>query len=200
MKILGICCSPRKKKTTHFALTKCLDAAREAEPDIETEFVDLAGLNVGPCISCDHCKKKYECSNDDDFQKLIPKLDDPSLGGMIVATPVYLGSMTAQCKAFLDRTVILRRNGYKLRDVVGGVLAVGGGRNGGQEFTIQAVHAAMLIQDMICVPDGANPHFGAALWSGGPGGIEGDDVGLKTARNLGRRVAELAMRLHTRSS
>ena len=35
----------------------------------------------------------------------------------------------------------------------------------------------------------------AALVAGGEGGVEGDDFGLETARNLGRRVAELAARL-----
>ncbi|MHC4608194.1 MAG: flavodoxin family protein [Planctomycetota bacterium] len=194
MKILGICCSPRKRKTTHFALTKCLEAAAAA--GAETELVDLAGLAVGPCTGCPHCKKKFECNVDDDFQKLIPKLDDRSVGGMVVATPVYMGTMTAQCKAFLDRSVMFRRNGYRFRDRVGGVLAVGGGRNGGQEMTIQAVHAAMQIHDMILVPDTESPHFGASLWSGGPGGIEKDEVGLKTAVNLGKRVAEVAARLH----
>jgi multimeric flavodoxin WrbA len=97
----------------------------------------------------------------------------------------------------LDRCVVFRRNGWLLRDKVGGVLAVGGVRNGGQELTLQSVRAAMLCHDMICVSDGKDSaHFGAALFSGGPGGIEADEDGLTTARNLGRRVAELAMRLN----
>ena len=92
---------------------------------------------------------------------------------------------------------MFRRNGWLLRDKVGGVLAVGGVRNGGQELTLQSVRAAMLCQDMICISDGRDSaHFGAALFSRGPGGVEGDDEGLHTARNLGGRVAELAVRLH----
>ena len=55
----------------------------------------------------------------------------------------------------------------------------------------------MLCHDMICVSDGKDSaHFGAALYSGGPGGIETDVDGLKTARNLGRRVSEVVMQLH----
>jgi len=38
-------------------------------------------------------------------------------------------------------------------------------------------------------------HFGAALWSGGGQGVADDDIGLETARNLGRRVAEVCLRL-----
>jgi len=105
--------------------------------------------------------------------------------------------MTAQCKAFIDRCAMFRRNGWLFRNRVGGGLAVGGIRNGGQELTLQAVRAAMLCQDMICVSDGRpTAHFGATLYSGGEGGIEADEFGLETARNLGRRVAELAVRLH----
>ena len=104
--------------------------------------------------------------------------------------------MTSQCKAFLDRSVVFRRNGFIFRNKVGGVLAVGGVRNGGQELTIQAVQAAMLCHDMICVSDGLNTsHFGGALWSGGANGIEGDKIGLDTAENLGRRVIQVAYQL-----
>ena len=69
------------------------------------------------------------------------------------------------------------------------MLAVGKVRNGGQELTIQAVQAALLTHDMVCV-SGAS-HFGAALWSGGPGRIAGDEAGLEAARAVGRRVAEV---------
>ena len=38
-------------------------------------------------------------------------------------------------------------------------------------------------------------HFGAALWSGAEGGLAADKEGLETARNLGRRVAEMTKRV-----
>ena len=73
------------------------------------------------------------------------------------------------------------------------MLAVGGVRHGGQELTLQTLWAAMLCHDMIVVSDGVHTaHFGGALFSGGEGGIAGDEVGLTTARNVGQRVAEVA--------
>jgi len=127
-------------------------------------------------------------------------MTDPHVAGMIVATPVYFGTMTSLAKAFLDRCVVFRRNGTLLRDKIGGVIAVGGFRHGGQETTIQAVHAAMLIQDMILVGDGHTTfHYGGTIWSGHPQGFADDAFGLETVRNLGRRVASLALRLHGRS-
>jgi len=197
MKIVGISCSPRKGKSTKYALDVCLQAVKEMVPDIETLLIELSEMKMNGCLACGKCMKVLECSQEDDFPKMIPILSDPELAGLLVATPVYFGSMTSQCKAFLDRCVMFRRNGFLLRDKVGGVIAVGGVRNGGQELTIQTVQAAMLVQDMVVVSEGRpTSHYGATLWSGHPDGIEKDAFGLETARNLGKRVAEVAVKMH----
>ena len=197
MKIVGISCSPRKGKSTKFALDVCLQAVKEMVPDIETLLIELSEMKMNGCLACGKCMKVLECSQEDDFPKMIPILSDPELAGLVVATPVYFGSMTSQCKAFLDRCVMFRRNGFLLRNKVGGVIAVGGFRSGGQELTIQTVQAAMLVQDMVVVSEGRpTSHYGATLWSGHPDGIEKDAFGLETARNLGKRVAEVAVKMH----
>jgi multimeric flavodoxin WrbA len=197
MKIVGISCSPRKGKSTKYALDVCLQAVKETGPDVETILIELSELKMNGCLSCGKCMKVLECSQEDDFPKMIPILSDSELAGLVVATPVYFGSMTSQCKAFLDRCVMFRRNGFLLRNKVGGVIAVGGVRNGGQELAIQTVQAAMLVQDMVVVSEGRpTSHYGATLWSGHPDGIEKDTFGLETARNLGKRVAEVAVKMH----
>ena len=196
MKIIGINCSPRKNQTTQKSLEICLDAASKESNKIKTEIIELADLDIRGCLGCGYCKNQLKCKQKDDFNLLIPVLSNEEVAGIIIGTPVYLGTMTSQCKAFLDRSVVFRRNGFIFRNKVGGVLAVGGVRNGGQELTIQAVQAAMLCHDMICVSDGLNTsHFGGALWSGGANGIEGDKIGLDTAENLGRRVIQVAYQL-----
>jgi len=194
MKIVGISCSPREESTTTLALQAALAAAKRREPDTDTQLIELAGLDVGGCTGCGRCTRGLECSRDDDFTRsVVPALVTPDLAGVIVGSPVYLGSMVSQCKAFLDRTVMLRRNGFLLRNRVGAALAVGGVRSGGQELTLQAIHAAMLCHDMVVVSDGEpTAHFGGSLWSGCAGGIAGDEIGLETARNLGGRVAQVA--------
>lgn len=170
----------------------CLAAVQQQDPAIETELIELAGLNLKPCLACGECKKQLACPIDDDFGSLIPKLADPNVAGMVIGTPVYFGSMTGQCKAFIDRCVMFRRNGWVFRNRVGGAMAVGGVRNGGQELTIQAIQAAMMCHDMICVSDGQpTAHFGATLFSGAPGGLDQDTFGLETAQNLGKRLAEI---------
>lgn len=197
MKIIGINCSPRKAKSTQQALTICLEAAREGSHQIETQIIELADLDIQGCLDCGHCRNHLQCSRNDDFNSLIPLLNDESLAAVVIGTPVYLGTMTSQCKAFLDRSVLFRRNGFLFRDKIGAVLAVGGVRNGGQELTIQAVQASLMCHDMICVSDGMNTcHFGATLFSGADGGLDADGYGLQTAQNLGRRITQLAMQIH----
>ena len=199
MKIIGVSASAREKKSTYFLLEQCLAevkrTAEESGSDISVELIDLAPLKINGCISCGKCKKGVLCSQDDDYQKLIPKLADPEVAGIIVATPVYMGCMSSQAKAFIDRTVLFRRNGFMFKNKLGGVITVGGSRNGGQELTIQAVHAAMMIHDMVLVGDG--DHFGGAAWANHPDGYQGDTVGIATAKNLGRRMSEVALKLNS---
>ena len=194
MKVIGVSASPRKNQSTCFALEQCLNeielASDASGKNIEVEIIDLAGMEIQGCISCDACKKGLLCSQNDDFLQLIPKLADPEVSGIIVASPVYMGCMASQAKAFIDRSVLFRRNGFTLRNKLGGAIAVGGSRNGGQELTIQAIHAGMMIHDMIIVGDG--DHFGGAAWGKHPDGYKADSTGITTARNLGKRMAGVA--------
>ena len=189
IKIIGISTSLRAGRTTATALRICLEAAKGSGAGVEVELIDLAGLKIpgGPAAGLPLAK-----GQGDDFPELAKKLTDAKVGGIIVGTPVYFGNMSGLCKTFLDRCTVFRKS-FALRNKVGGVLAVAGGRNGGQEITIQSVHAALLGQDMIIVGDGKpTSHLGATLWSGAKGGITADKIGLATAKNLGRRVAEVA--------
>ena len=85
--------------------------------------------------------------------------------GIIVAAPVYMGNYPAQLKALFDRSVLLRRKDFALKNKVGAALSVGGSRNGGQEKTIQSIHDWMHIHGMIVVGD--NAHFGGVAWNPG---------------------------------
>jgi multimeric flavodoxin WrbA len=159
---------------------------------MKTEIIELAGQTIQGCRDCAYCKRHFHCQQEDDFNTLIPILNDPEVKAIIIGTPVYLGTMTSQCKAFLDRSVLFRRNDFVFRNKVGAVLAVGGVRNGGQELTIQAVQAALMCHDMICVGDGLDTcHFGGTMFSGDPKGLDMDTFGRRTAQNLGKRVAQV---------
>ena len=193
LKIIGVSCSPRKGKTTAQALTICLEAAKAAgRGRIETELVELADLEIPGYVAAGIPLKP---GHKDDFPALAAKLADQQAAGIIIGTPVYFGSMTALCKAFLDRCISFRMKQFTLANKAGGVVAVGGVRNGGQELTIQGVQAALLCQEMVLVGDGRPTcHWGATVWNSGKDDISQDEFGVATLKNLGRRVAEVALK------
>ena len=193
VRIVGVCCSPRKGKTTAASLQVCLAAAGDVAPNIQTELIELAGMKIDGSLAAGI---PLEPGQQDDFEKLVPRLSDPSVAGIIIGTPVYFNNMTSLCKAFLDRCIAFRKNNFALSNKVAGVLAVGGSRNGGQGITIQSVQACLSGQEMVIVGT-AKPtaRIGATVWNSGKGDVTDDEFGMTTARNLGRRVAEVALKI-----
>ena len=48
MKIVGVCCSPRKEKTTRYALDNCLSAITEKYPQVSRETKAVKGVWLSP--------------------------------------------------------------------------------------------------------------------------------------------------------
>jgi multimeric flavodoxin WrbA len=185
VKIVGVACSPRKGMTTAKAVQATLDAAKGADPRIEVELIDLGGLNI-----TGYSPKPPE----DDFAAVLPKLQDPALGGLIIGSPSYFRGMSSLCKAFIERCAPLREPKMVLANKPVGVVAVGAFRNGGQEMTIEQIQAAMLCFGMIAVGGNAPAFQGATVLST-KDDISADTLGLDTAKKLGAHVAEMALRL-----
>lgn len=187
-RIVGISCSPRKGKTTATAVKVALDAAKKTDSRIETELIDLGGMDISGW-SDDSNKMQ------DDFDSLLPKLKDPVPDGLIIGSPSYFRSMSALCKAFLERLAVLRKPKLMLADVPTGVLAVGGYRNGGQELVIEQIQSILLCHEVMIVGGKPRAHQGATLWNFASDDISRDEFGMDTARKLGIRVAEASMSL-----
>ncbi|MBL7220249.1 MAG: flavodoxin family protein [Phycisphaerae bacterium] len=186
-KIIAISCSPRKGKGTAESLQECLKGAKGAGAGIETELIDLGGLDIEGSVAAGVPLAK---GRKDDFPEVAKKLSDPKVGGIIIGTPVYFSSMSSLCKAFIERMMVFYRNGGMVGKPVG-VLATGGSRNGGQEVTIRSVQDSLFCFDMLVV--GTGKRFGAAVWA--KGGAANDKDGMTAANKLGRRVAETALAL-----
>ena len=180
-KIIGIACSPRKGMTTAKAVQAALDAAKGADPRVEGELIDLGGLSIAG-----YSPKPPQ----DDFTAILPKLQDPALGGLIIGSPAYFRGMSSLCKAFIERCAPLREPKMLLANKV----AVGAFRNGGQEMTIEQIQAAMLCFGMIAVGGNA-PGFQGATVVSTKDDISADELGLDTAKKVGAHVAEVALRL-----
>ena len=191
--ILGISGSPRKGKTTATAVQEALNAAEKVDSRIETELVDLGGLEIAGSAGASSSDLAQEIL--DDFQLILPSLKAPNLGGIIIGSPVYFRSLSALCKAFLERIAVLRKPELLLADVPVGALAVGAYRNGGQELVIEQIQAAMLCHEVMIVGGKPRAPQGATLWNNYKDDILKDEFGIVSARNVGTRVAEVALKL-----
>jgi multimeric flavodoxin WrbA len=205
VKILGVSGSPIKGGNTDVFLKEALKAA-EAVGDVETEFVSLAGMDIRDCIHVNWCLKNQTdtkfCHQDDDMALLYPKVVEAD--GLLLATPVYIGRMTGPMANFLDRLRVMvhgNKHGGKLRGKVGGALAVIWYRHGGMETALLSLVTAFMIFEMIPVGAGMPSIFGGAGVSSqhGTGKFNPEDYhevlqdayGLRTARHVAQRVAEL---------
>lgn len=193
IKILGVSCSPRRGKTTATAVQVSLAAAAQVDPIIDVELIDLGGLSIGNWIG--GSKPGQGTMPKDDFQQILPKLKDPNLGGLIIGSPVYFRSMSALCMAFLEQCAVLRKPKLLLADKPVGVLSVGSFRNGGQELVIQQIQTALLCHEMMIVGGKPPAHQGATLWNMADDDITKDTLGISTAKLLGQRVRQAALKL-----
>ncbi|MBM3155318.1 MAG: flavodoxin family protein, partial [Chloroflexi bacterium] len=100
MRVLGICCSPRKGGNTEILVREALGAAREA--GCETELILIAEKDIAPCDGCGSCLTTGTCKIKDDMQQVYDELERAD--GIILGTPVYFINVSAQAKAVIDRT------------------------------------------------------------------------------------------------
>jgi multimeric flavodoxin WrbA len=116
---------------------------------------------------------------------------------LIIGSPSYFRSMSSLCKAFLERIALLRSPKLLLADKPLGALSVGAFRNGGQELVVDQIQTAMLCHEVMIVGGKPRAHQGATLWNKSEynDDITKDEFGVETARDLGVRVAEAALRL-----
>jgi multimeric flavodoxin WrbA len=100
MKIIGIVGSPRKiKGNTGRLMLEVLKGAEKEGAAFET--VALPGGTIRPCKACDTCHKKGVCPQKDDFENIKARII--ASDGVVLASPNYIFSVSAQLKAFMDR-------------------------------------------------------------------------------------------------
>jgi NAD(P)H dehydrogenase (quinone) len=106
--------------------------------------------------------------------------------GIILGSPTYYGTMAAEIKAFLDRSV--KYHG-KLEGKVGAAFSSGGGIGGGVETAVLDMVKTLLIHGMIVQGDPWGSHYGVVS-------IGKPNVTVrKECRKLGEKVARLIKRL-----
>jgi NAD(P)H dehydrogenase (quinone) len=122
-----------------------------------------------------------------------------SADAVVVGSPVYWSNMSGEVKTFFDNWQF--KFGvfpeFKMKNKIGAAFATGGQVSSGKEVTMLTILAAMLGNQMIVVSGGGA--FGASATT------EGDSLGidnkeLADAKELGRRVAEVAVLMQRGSS
>ncbi|MDI6718040.1 MAG: flavodoxin family protein [Methanomicrobiales archaeon] len=101
MKVLGINGSPRGANSRTLRLVQA--ALRGAESGgADTELVDVCDLDIEYCTGCGTCYATGTCVQADDFEEVWAKIQDAD--GIVLGSPVYIHSVTAQLKTLIDRT------------------------------------------------------------------------------------------------
>jgi multimeric flavodoxin WrbA len=191
VKIVGIAGSLRKGKSTYKALELALESAKGFSPAISTDIIELSGLNLDPYIAVG----SKSSDRSDDFPGVRDKLVAPDVHGVLFASPVYMGIVSSPLKQLFERMLAFRQGGFPLQNKVGGAIAVGAGRNTGVELILQQLIMFMLSQEMIVVGDGKpGDHWGGTMQSQGDD-LSKDEGSLNTVRGVGKRVAEIALRM-----
>ena len=172
MKIVYISGSPREKSNTDYLLKLTLSITGG-------QFVKLTDYQIEPCKSCWACQKSGKCAIDDRMSNvLISILLDND--GIVLGSPVYFNNVSAQLKAFMDRTWCIRG---KLKNKIGGAVVVG--RKYGAESAIMAINAFFLKHEIIPANRGI---CGIAF---DQEEILQDIEAIEAAKRLGERMKEL---------
>ncbi len=133
MRALYVSGSPRENSNTDVLLetVRSITGGR---------LIKLVDYDIKPCASCRACQSLNDCVIKDDMKKtIIPMLFESNV--VVLGSPVFFNNVSAQLKAFIDRTWCIRG---RLKNKIGGAVVVG--KRYGLESAVTAINAFFLIQ------------------------------------------------------
>lgn len=187
MRVLGLVCSPRKGGNTELMVREALEVVREAGS--ETEIILVADKNIMPCNGCGVCLKEEACPIKDDMAEIYQALE--SADGVILGTPVYFASVSAQAKIIIDRSYALLGT-RRLRGKVAGALVVA--RRVGAFQTLSLLYTFFVVHRMVIAAGGIGYGVEKGDVKNGVGGSYTLSA-LQEARAVGKNVALMLQRL-----
>jgi multimeric flavodoxin WrbA len=135
--------SPRKNGNSTLLAEQVAAGARSAGAVVESFM--LHTLDIRPCDACDVCQETAEgmCVIRDDMQLLYPRLQRAD--AIVIASPIYWFSVSAQTKLFIDRCYALDSpQGSALAGKQFGIVLTYGDSD---PFSSGAVNAIHMFQD-----------------------------------------------------
>ncbi len=163
MYILALNGSHNNEGNTAFLLNEVLKYLKEKDVECEIASVHEAITDAKTpfCVSCQSPCEKV-CYKGSKLEELFEKVSRADF--VLIGSPVYFGSMSAQLKAFFDKTRFYRANKSWLGKPIA-ALSVGATKYGGQERTIDHIHSTCLVSGMTILGNGSNfgmGHFGVS--------------------------------------
>lgn len=99
-KVLGMLGSPRLEGNAAQLLDSALEGARSA--GAETERLNLASMDIHPCLECRACDAGPECSQSGDgMSEVYSRIRE--VDAIVLSSPIFFMGVTAQTKAMIDR-------------------------------------------------------------------------------------------------
>lgn len=142
-KVMVVIGSPRRGGNSDTLARQVIAGAREAGAEVEAFY--LHEMDIRPCDACDECQgdDSADCRIPDDMQPLYPKLR--AADALVIASPIYWFTVSAQTKLFMDRCYALEGpGGNALKGKRIGILLTYGDTD---PFTSGAVNALRTFQD-----------------------------------------------------
>lgn len=129
MKAVVLHGSPRKNGET-IRITESFIRGLE-DSGCRVEFIDACRIRVKPCIGCLCCEKNGECVIRDDMDNIYKIIEESDI--VVLSSPVYFASVTAQLKSVIDRCQTLFSRRYiikrKSKKKDGYLIFTAGGKN-----------------------------------------------------------------------
>jgi multimeric flavodoxin WrbA len=111
LRVLGIMGSPRVGGNTDLLLDEAIKGAQSQGAEAEKLIVDK--MKIAPCREYYGCLRDGRCVIRDDMDEVYPKLVEADV--VVVASPIFFYSLTAQLKALIDRCQALWARKYVLK-------------------------------------------------------------------------------------
>jgi multimeric flavodoxin WrbA len=189
LKVVAFNGSARKGGNTAILLGYVL---KELETEgIETELIELSGLEINGCRACHACSKlkNHRCAQTGDIvNDCIAKIE--AADGLLLGSPTYYSNITPEIAALMHRAFyVAGANGGLFRRKVGAAVVVA--RRAGAIPAFDALNYFFLISQMI-VP-------GSSYWNVGygleKGDVEKDEEAIRVMKTLGQNMAWLLKKI-----
>ena len=100
--------SPHEHGCTAALADKVIQSAEQMGADVKAYH--LNNLNIRGCQGCFKCMETGRCAIEDDMQPIYDDIAEAD--GIVLASPVYMWSMSAQLKTAVDRLFAFLRPGH----------------------------------------------------------------------------------------